>query len=116
MKELLVAEEETVTVDQDLIRLEVGATSQKEEAERGNEEPKSAASEEQPTASQPSRKHDQGMNSHLNEEPDSASEKLEPSPQPKTESPQPAELETKRSQGSEQAVELLGNREERRVF
>ena len=53
IKELLAAEEDTVTVDQELIRLDVSKAPDGGTSERANENPKSPASSEQATASQP---------------------------------------------------------------
>ena len=53
IKEFLVKEEETVTVGQDLVKMEVGGAPRGGEKEQGGQEPKSPATESQTTSSDP---------------------------------------------------------------
>ncbi|SLM37161.1 dihydrolipoamide succinyltransferase [Lasallia pustulata] len=53
IKEFLASEEDTVTVGQDLVKLELGGAPQSGEEEQGNQEPKAPASDEQATSSDP---------------------------------------------------------------
>ncbi|KAL2072306.1 hypothetical protein VTL71DRAFT_11649 [Oculimacula yallundae] len=107
IKEFLANEEDTVTVGQDLVRMELGGAPEGGEKEKAASEPKEAASKEQSTSSdpEPSKK----------EESKSASSPPPPQekkPEPKKESP-PKQTESKDSKSSSSPT--LGNREERRV-
>jgi 2-oxoglutarate dehydrogenase E2 component (dihydrolipoamide succinyltransferase) len=96
IKELLVNEEDTVTVGQDLVRLEVGGAAPETKKETAPEQPKEPASTEKPkeTAAEP-------------EKPKEASKPAPPKEAPaKAESPKPAAAESKPA---------IGGREERRV-
>lgn len=53
IKELLAKEEDTVTVGQDLVKLELGESSQEGGEQQASQEPKAPAPEEQPTSSDP---------------------------------------------------------------
>ncbi|OOQ86864.1 putative dihydrolipoyllysine-residue succinyltransferase component of 2-oxoglutarate dehydrogenase complex, mitochondrial [Penicillium brasilianum] len=95
IKELLVNEEDTVTVGQDLIRLEVGGAAPEAKEETASEQPKEPASTEKPkeTAAEPEKP----------KETKPAPPKQAPA---KAESPKPAATESKPA---------IGGREERRV-
>ncbi|KAJ5296566.1 uncharacterized protein N7443_007459 [Penicillium atrosanguineum] len=101
IKELLVNEEDTVTVGQDLVKLELGAAPEGEK-DAAPEQPKEAATEkpqesatEKPQESAPAA------------EKPKAPEPSKPAPPKKAESPKP--------QGAAESKPALGNREERRV-
>ena len=54
VKEFLAQEEDTVTVGQDLVKMELGGSTQSEKEEYGGQEPKAAATKDQATSSDPS--------------------------------------------------------------
>ncbi|PWY66167.1 dihydrolipoamide succinyltransferase [Aspergillus eucalypticola CBS 122712] len=104
IKEFLVGEEDTVTVGQDLVKLELGGAPETKK-EDANEKPAAPADADKPTASEPEKPK-------APEAPQSSSEKAtpsEPSPSKKTEP-----VATK-PQASEPAKPSVGGREERRV-
>ncbi|TVY43857.1 Dihydrolipoyllysine-residue succinyltransferase component of 2-oxoglutarate dehydrogenase complex, mitochondrial [Lachnellula occidentalis] len=110
IKEFLVNEEDTVTVGQDLLRLELGGAPEGGKEEKAGSTPKEPASSEKPTSSDPK---------PSKEEPKSKDESSPPppppqekKPEPKKESPPPKKPESK-SESKE--IPVLGNREERRV-
>ncbi|CZS95044.1 probable dihydrolipoamide S-succinyltransferase precursor [Rhynchosporium agropyri] len=104
--EYLANEEDTVTVGQDLVRMELGGAPQGGEKEKAGSEPKEAASKEKPTTSDPEpSKNDESKPASSPPPPQ------EKKPEPK-ESP-PKQTESKDSKTS--STPALGNREERRV-
>jgi 2-oxoglutarate dehydrogenase E2 component (dihydrolipoamide succinyltransferase) len=105
IKEFLANEEDTVTVGQDLVRLELGGEGGggKEKTEATPKEP---ASKDQPTSSDPEPKKE------------SPEPKEESSPPQKSEpkKPSPPKQEPKKEESkSSSSAPTLGNREERRV-
>jgi 2-oxoglutarate dehydrogenase E2 component (dihydrolipoamide succinyltransferase) len=94
IKELLVNEEDTVTVGQDLVRLEVGGAAPEAKNEAAPEQPKESAAEKpKETAAEPEKPKE--------------TKPAPPKPAPaKAESPKPAATESKPA---------VGGREERRV-
>ncbi|PVH71855.1 dihydrolipoamide succinyltransferase [Cadophora sp. DSE1049] len=104
IKEFLANEEDTVTVGQDLVRMELGGAPEGGDKEEASSEPKEPAPKEQSTSSdpEPSKKEESKPAS-------SAPAPQEKKPEPKKESP-PKQTESKSS-----AAPTLGNREERRV-
>lgn len=60
IKEYLANEEETVTVGQDLLRLELGGAPQGGDKQDGGQEPKAPAPEDQSTSSDPKPNKDEG--------------------------------------------------------
>ncbi|XMA13840.1 hypothetical protein WAI453_006631 [Rhynchosporium graminicola] len=105
--EYLANEEDTVTVGQDLVRMELGGAPQGGEKEKAGSEPKEAASKEKPTTSDPEpSKNDESKPASSPPPPQ------EKKPEPKKESP-PKQTESKDSKTS--STPALGNREERRV-
>ena len=119
IKELLAKEEDTVTVGQDLVRLELGeASASSGGQEEAKSEPKAAASEEQPTSSDPEpKKEKKPSKSAKKEEPAEKPSKPSPppsSPPPQKESkPKPQESTPPPSKSSDASP--FGPREERRV-
>ncbi|KAH7369922.1 hypothetical protein BKA65DRAFT_8526 [Rhexocercosporidium sp. MPI-PUGE-AT-0058] len=107
IKEFLANEEDTVTVGQDLVRMELGGAPDGGNKEKASSEPKDAAPKEQPTSSdpEPSKKEESKPAS-------SSSPHQEKKPEPKKESP-PKQTESKDSKST--SAPTLGNREERRV-
>lgn len=77
IKEFLVNEEDTVTVGQDLLKLELGGTPAGVGKQEGGQEPKAPAPDEQSTSSDPEPKKDEGKLSEA------------PTPPPPEEAPQP---------------------------
>ncbi|KAL4992976.1 hypothetical protein BDV10DRAFT_179956 [Aspergillus recurvatus] len=105
IKELLVNEEDTVTVGQDLVKLEAGGAPEKksEEANEKPKEPASTSSEaEKPKAPEPA-------------PPSSAPEKGPQSTKTQAETSRPTQEAASKSRATEEAKPALGNREERRV-
>ncbi|TGO20503.1 hypothetical protein BPAE_0290g00100 [Botrytis paeoniae] len=106
IKEFLANEEDTVTVGQDLVRLELGGAPEGGDKEKASSEPKEAASKDQSTSSdpEPSKKEDSSS-------PPPTEKKSEPKETPK---PKPSESKKQESSSSSSGPSL-GNREERRV-
>ncbi|CAD6442997.1 ef592eb7-bb28-4702-b5ee-97db4e770543 [Sclerotinia trifoliorum] len=107
IKEFLANEEDTVTVGQDLVRLELGGAPAGGDKEKASSEPKEPASKDQSTSSdpEPSKSREQSNSSPPPEK------KAEPKETPK---PKPSESKKQESSSSSSAP-TLGNREERRV-
>jgi 2-oxoglutarate dehydrogenase E2 component (dihydrolipoamide succinyltransferase) len=131
IKEFLAKEEDTVTVGQDLVRLETGGSAPEGGAKEAKSEPKEAASDKQETSSQPDggKEKEQSkpaQKEEKKEEPKSSS----PPPQPKQESkelpkdkaaPQPPAKKEEPGQkqqpfeSKKTEPQQAGSREERRV-
>ncbi|TVY59320.1 Dihydrolipoyllysine-residue succinyltransferase component of 2-oxoglutarate dehydrogenase complex, mitochondrial [Lachnellula cervina] len=110
IKEFLVNEEDTVTVGQDLLRLELGGAPEGGKEEKADSTPKEPASGEKATSSDPKpSKEEAKPKDESSPPPPSPQEKK---PEPKKEFPPPKQTESK-SDSKQSAV--LGNREERRV-
>src|SRR6478609_5039573 len=104
IKEFLVAEEDTVTVGQDLVRIELGGEPSGDKKEAPKEEPKKSESESKPE-SKPEPKQESAP------EP-----KKESAPAPsKPEPPKQPEKKESKSGSSASSGLSMGNREERRV-
>ncbi|MCJ1346074.1 2-oxoglutarate dehydrogenase complex E2 component, partial [Peltigera leucophlebia] len=133
IKEFLANEEDTVTVGQDLLKLELGGEPQKEGKEEGGQpqkegkeeggqEPKAPAPKEQSTSSDPESKKESSPPPSPppppKKEPDSPKQtepkkEKEPAP-PKT--PEPKKTESKKPETKATSSDApFGNREERRV-
>ncbi|KAI9830270.1 MAG: hypothetical protein M1819_005797 [Sarea resinae] len=114
IKEFLANEEDTVTVGQDLVKLELGGAPEGGKAEEGKQEPKAPAPEEQPTSSQPESKSKQESTPPPpTEKPEAQQSKPEPS---KKEPAAPKPSDTKKSEPKPSTnPPAYGNREERRV-
>ncbi|TVY36029.1 Dihydrolipoyllysine-residue succinyltransferase component of 2-oxoglutarate dehydrogenase complex, mitochondrial [Lachnellula subtilissima] len=110
IKEFLVNEEDTVTVGQDLLRLELGGPPEGGKEEKADSTPKEPASSEQPTSSDPKPSKEEPKPKDESSPPPPAPK--EKKPEPKKESPPPKQTESKSD--SKQSP-VLGNREERRV-
>ena len=112
IKEFLVNEEDTVTVGQDLLKLELGGEPSGG-AKEAKEETKEPAPKEQETASQP-----QGQQEQPKEESKPAPPKEESKPEPSKQEPKPAPAPQKSSPPKEaesKPAAAPGGREERRV-
>lgn len=115
IKEFLANEEDTVTVGQDLVRLELGSAPEGGEKEKAEAEPKEPASSEKSTSSDPesSKKEESKPKDESSPAPPPYQEKK---PEPKKETPPPKQSEPKRTESkSSGSSPALGNREERRV-
>lgn len=112
IKEFLANEEDTVTVGQDLVRLELGGAPEGGDKEKASSEPKEAASKDQSTSSdpEPSKKEDSKPKEDSSSPPPTE-KKSEPKETPK---PKPSESK-KQESSSSSSKPSLGNREERRV-
>lgn len=116
IKEFLVNEEDTVTVGQDVVRLEVGGAAPSG-GEKAKDEPKEPASKDQETTSQPSGEQEQAK-SQEQKQPEPKKEESKPEPPKQESKPQPPKQETKK--GSKPAPEESkqvqpGSRGENRV-
>jgi 2-oxoglutarate dehydrogenase E2 component (dihydrolipoamide succinyltransferase) len=117
IKELLANEEDTVTVGQDLVKLELGGSPGGAEKESASSEPKGAASSDQSTSSEPkpSKKDDSAPSTPAEEKksepPAQEQPKNESAPKQTESKAEPKKTEPKPSS----SVPTLGNREERRV-
>lgn len=124
IKEFLANEEDTVTVGQGILKLELGGEPQKEEKEEGGQEPKAPASKEQPTSSDPEPKKETSPPPPPppKKEPE-APKQTEPKTEPKKEkepapskTPEPKKTEGKKPETKATGSDAsFGNREERRV-
>ncbi|KAL4959986.1 putative dihydrolipoamide succinyltransferase [Aspergillus stella-maris] len=109
IKELLVNEEDTVTVGQDLVKLEAGGAPEKK-SEEASEKPKEPA-EPSSDSAKPSKEPEQAPASQA---PEKSSQQTKAS-SPDAGASKPAEQAAPKSQGSEDAKSVPGAREERRV-
>ncbi|KAF5553577.1 KGD2-2-oxoglutarate dehydrogenase complex E2 component [Fusarium mexicanum] len=108
IKEFLVAEEDTVTVGQDLVRIELGGAPSGDKKETPKEE-----SKEQPQKSESEKKSESKPEPKQESAPEP---KKESAPAPsKPEPPRQAEKKDSKSQSAASSVPSMGNREERRV-
>ncbi|KAH6677541.1 hypothetical protein B0J14DRAFT_615697 [Halenospora varia] len=110
IKEFLANEEDTVTVGQDLLRLEPGSAPEGGAKEKAEAEPKEPASSEQPTSSEPEPK--QKQESKPKEESSAPPAKK---PEPKKDSPPPKQTDKKGDTKQSSSAPVLGSREERRL-
>ncbi|SMR63677.1 unnamed protein product [Zymoseptoria tritici ST99CH_3D1] len=120
IKEFLANEEDTVTVGQDLVKLELGGEPG-QKAEKAGSEPKDAASSDQKTSSQT-----EGETEKSKSEPKEESKpapKQESKPEPKQETKpappkqeqKPKKEESKPKESESKSESPYGNREERRI-
>jgi len=113
IKEFLANEEDTVTVGQDLVRLELGGAPSGGEKEKGASEPKEPATKDQSTSSNPELSKKDESNPKEEPTPPPAQEKK---PEPKKESPPPKQSEPKKTDSNPtSSAPAFGSREERRV-
>ncbi|KAF1839548.1 dihydrolipoamide succinyltransferase [Decorospora gaudefroyi] len=126
IKEFLVNEEDTVTVGQEIVKLELGGAPSGGEKQEAPEEPKEPAPKEQETSSQPEgQQEQQSQPKEDRSEPPKEESKPEPPKQeekpqpPKEESkpkPEPPKKESKSQPSKEEPKPATpGSREERRV-
>ncbi|CAF9924838.1 2-oxoglutarate dehydrogenase complex E2 component [Imshaugia aleurites] len=120
IKEFLANEEDTVTVGQDLLKLELGGPPKGGEKQQGGQEPKAPAPDDQSTSSDPKSQKDEGKPEQESPPPPPPTEKKpEPSKQESKPSPPPKEppkqQESKKPEPKPKDTAPLSNREERRV-
>ncbi|KAF4992064.1 2-oxoglutarate dehydrogenase E2 component (dihydrolipoamide succinyltransferase) [Fusarium heterosporum] len=104
IKEFLVAEEDTVTVGQDLVRIELGGAPAGDKKDAPKEEPKKSESE-----SKPEPKQESAPEPKKESAPAPAPSKPEPPRQPEKKESKP------KSESAASSGPSMGNREERRV-
>ncbi|KAF2743693.1 dihydrolipoamide succinyltransferase [Sporormia fimetaria CBS 119925] len=119
IKELLVSEGDTVTVGQDLVKLEAGGEPSGGKEQQAKEEPKEAAPKEQETSSQPEGKQEkeapkQESKPEPTQESKPAPPKEESKPAPKQESKLAPKKDSKEAEPKKETA-TPGSREERRV-
>lgn len=116
IKEFLAKEEDTVTVGQDLVKLELGGEAPKKE-EKAKEEPKAPAPESQPSASEKSGQESKPEPKQEQKQESKPEPKQESKPEPpKQESkPQPPKEESKPKESESKQESPYGSREERRI-
>lgn len=116
IKEFLVNEEDTVTVGQDLVKLEPGGEPSSGGQKEPQEEPKEASPKEQETTSQPEGQQEQQKDTspppQEESKPSPPKQESKPTPPPQTASP-PKEQKPKETESG--ATSGAGTREERRV-
>ena len=127
MKEYLASEEDTVTVGQDLVKLELGGPPKDGEKQTAGQEPKEPAPQEQPSSSDPEptekKREDLKESAPSSSPPQIESqlkEQTEPKKQPKIEQSKPSPPQTKQSNKPSEPKQTeqklaYGSREERRV-
>ena len=129
VKEYLVTEEDTVTVGQDLLKLELGGPAEGGEKQMGGQEPKAPAPDDQSTSSDPKPEKDESKSDDSatkppappKKDPEPNKEGNEPESPPKTElhsaegqgQPQEPKKSEPKAKGRETAY---GSRDERRVW
>ncbi|CAD0026306.1 unnamed protein product [Aureobasidium pullulans] len=115
IKEFLVNEEDTVTVGQDLLKMELGGAPSGGKEEQAKEEPKAPASDKQETSSQPDGGKEKEAPKEEKKQPEPKKEEPKkddkPAPAPKKEEKKP---EPKKD-SKPQEESAYGSREERRV-
>ena len=114
IKEFLVNEEDTVTVGQDVVKLEVGGEAPAGGKQEAKDEPKEPASKDQETSSQPSGEQEQ------QKQPEPAKEESKPEPVKQESKPQPSKQpepkkESKPAPKEETQQTQPGSRGENRV-
>lgn len=116
IKEFLVNEGDTVTVGQDLVKLEPGSGGSGGD-KQAKEEPKEPAKKEQETSSQPEGQQEKEAPKEKKEESKPAPKEEKPAPKKEESKPAPApkkEEAPKQPEGQQEKA-VPGNREERRV-
>ena len=128
IKELLAKEEDTVTVGQDIVKMELGGEPAGGHKEEAKQEPKNAASDQQPTSSDPKPSKD-GSKSSEPEKPTQPSPPKEPErgtqqppkstprqePSAHDKPPESASSSKATEHGGSASQSPYGSREERRV-
>ncbi|KAK4694907.1 hypothetical protein P7C71_g2744, partial [Lecanoromycetidae sp. Uapishka_2] len=125
IKEFLANEEDTVTVGQDLLKMELGGPPAGGEKQKGGSEPKAAAPSDQPSSSDPEPKKDEGKSKQDSappppppeKKPEPPKQESKPSSPPKEPSPKSQEQKKPEPKPEPKPKDAapLGDREERRV-
>ncbi|KAF2011812.1 single hybrid motif-containing protein [Aaosphaeria arxii CBS 175.79] len=118
IKEFLVNEEDTVTVGQDLVKIELGGEPSASSKAEAKEEPKEPAPKEQETSSQPEGGQEQAKEQSKQDEapqPSNQESKPQQSPQEVKPAQQPTKPAPKEKDSDAKKESQPGNREERRV-
>ncbi|CAK3968947.1 Dihydrolipoyllysine-residue succinyltransferase [Lecanosticta acicola] len=115
IKEFLAKEEDTVTVGQDLVKLELGGEpGQKKETAK--EEPKAPAPESQPSASEKSGERESKPEPKKEEStPEPSKQESKPEPPKQESKPQASKEESKPKESESKQESPYGSREERRI-
>lgn len=119
IKEFLVSEEDTVTVGQDLVKLELGGAPSGDQ--QGKSEPKEPASEKQDTSSQPEggkekeAPKEEKQPEPKKEEPKKEESKPAPPPPQQEKKPAPKKEDKPAPKSTQDQGPFGGNREENRV-
>ncbi|KAF9701618.1 hypothetical protein EKO04_000566 [Ascochyta lentis] len=119
IKEFLVNEEDTVTVGQDVVKLEVGGEAPSGGKQEAKDEPKEPAPKEQETSSQPSGEQEQSKQQEQ-KQPEPAKQESKPEPPKQESKPQPPKQpepkkESKPAPKEESKQAQPGSRGENRV-
>lgn len=118
IEELLVKEEDTVTVGQDLVKIKVGGEPSGGKKEAGSAEPKEAASKEKETASQPEGGQEKESASKEKDAPKETPKEEKPAPKPEASKPAPPpqpKKDAKQEPPKTDPEAPFSNRNERRV-
>jgi 2-oxoglutarate dehydrogenase E2 component (dihydrolipoamide succinyltransferase) len=116
IKEFLASEEDTVTVGQDLVKLELGGAPGEKKPEQAKEEPKEAASKDQKTSSQKEGETEQSKSEPKEESKPAPKQESKPEPPKQESKPQPSKKEESKPKESESKQESpYGSREEKRI-
>lgn len=116
IKEFLANEEDTVTVGQDLLKLELGGAPEGGKKEEASSEPKDAAPSEQPTSSQPEGgKEKEASTEQSKPEPPKQESKPEPKKDDKPAPPKQDKKPEPKKDDKPAQSSPFGSREERRV-
>ena len=125
IKELLANEEDTVTVGQDLLKLEPGTSSEGGQKKDAAQKPKDPAPQEQPTSSDPKPETSEKSPPKQPKDVDSAKQPEAPKQPKRTEEPKKdtgaskdgarSVQDHKQREADQKSDPALGNREEKRV-
>jgi 2-oxoglutarate dehydrogenase E2 component (dihydrolipoamide succinyltransferase) len=118
IKELLVNEEDTVTVGQDVVKLELGGEPPAGGKQEAKDEPKEPASKDQETSSQPSGEQEQPKQEQPKQEtkPDQPKQEQKSEPTKQEPKPQPSKQQSQSKPAKEEpAKSETGSRTENRV-
>ncbi|MCJ1373026.1 2-oxoglutarate dehydrogenase complex E2 component [Loxospora ochrophaea] len=125
IKEFLVNEEDTVTVGQDVVKMELGGEPQKGKEEQGGQKPKAPAPDDQATSSDPEPSKEESKPkqdpppppppSTQEKKPDPPKQESKPSPPKQPTSKDDSQSQKKPEPKSAGSDGPFGNREERRV-
>lgn len=116
IKELLANEEDTVTVGQDLVKLELGGGPGEKKPEKAKEEPKEAASADQKTSSQKDGETEKAKSAPKEDSKPAPKQESKPEPPKQESKPEPPKKENSKPKESESKQESpYGSRTENKV-